>query len=40
MKYVQNLRNKNEQEVLNALGNSDFPLLVGGGEATPKAFIF
>lgn len=40
MKYIQNLRGKNEQEVLNALGDSAFPLLIGGGDENEDVKVF
>lgn len=40
MKYIQNLRGKNEQEVLNALGDAGFPLLTGGGDENDSVKVF
>jgi len=40
MKYIQNLRGKNEQEVLTALGDAAFPLLIGGGDENEDAKVF
>lgn len=40
MKYIQNLRGKNEQEVLNALGGAAFPLLIGGGDENEDVRVF
>lgn len=40
MKYIQNLRGKNEQEVLNALGDAAFPLLIGGGDENEDVKVF
>ena len=40
MKYIQNLRGKNEQEVLTALGDAAFPLLIGGGDENDSVKVF
>lgn len=40
MKYIHNLRGKNEQEVLNALGDAAFPLLIGGGDENEEVKVF
>ena len=40
MKFIQNLRGKNEQEVLTALGNAAFPLLIGGGDENDSVKVF
>lgn len=40
MKYIQNFRRKNEQEVLTALGNAAFPLLIGGGDENDSVKVF
>jgi hypothetical protein len=40
MKYIQNLRRKTEQEVLNALGDAAFPLLTGGGDENDSVEVF
>lgn len=40
MKYIQNLRGKNEQEVLTALGDAAFPLVIGGGDENDSVKVF
>ena len=40
MKYVQNLRGKTEQEILDALGDAAFPVLIGGGDENDSVKVF